>query len=74
MLRALFGVLDKSLGDVAPNFQITFHGTTYDFIDFSIFDDYQKHIHSSILLLVYFRYIMKLFKQLPSIIGGFGSL
>lgn len=56
---------------VPPKFEFTYQGATVSIVEFDSFSAFMPIIHSIILAVAWLSYIMRLYKRLPSIIGGF---
>ena len=54
-----------------PNFSITYYGSTVKIIDFSLFEDYIPVVQVIIIAIAWGSFIFRLYKRIPSIIGGF---
>lgn len=55
-----------------PSFSITVWGTTFELVDFSLFDPYLKLFQSIILVFAYFFFIRRYFSKIAALIGGYG--
>ena len=63
----------NNYGNSVPNFEITYYNTSVSIIDFSIFLQYRDWIHGIILAIAWTIFILKTYKKLPNIIGGYGE-
>jgi hypothetical protein len=64
-------LFDMDYSGSPPDVEITFYGVTFNFIDFSIYNQYRLWIHAIIAGFVWFHFIRRLFKtRIPQIIGG----
>lgn len=71
LFSSLLGFNDY--GQTIPSFNMTWNGITFAFIDFSMFLDYRLWLHGIILAIAWFIFIIKTYKKLPGIIGGFNQ-
>lgn len=62
-----------NLGDNAaePNFTIKAYGVSAKIIDFSLIEDYIPIVHTIIIAIAWGSFIIKFYKRIPSIIGGY---
>lgn len=62
-----------NLGDdvVEPNFTIKAYGVSAKIIDFSLIEDYIPIVHTIIIAIAWASFIIKFYKRIPSIIGGY---
>lgn len=74
-------IIDQLLNPVqnrsnSPNtFTISAYGVeNMEIIDFTFFDEHKELIHNIILGVAWALYVFRLYKRLPSIIGGFGGV
>lgn len=63
--------LDLGNNATAPQFTFTYHGTTVSIVNFADFDSFMPLVRAIILAVAWFTFIFRLYKRLPSIIGGF---
>lgn len=63
----------SNYGNNVPSFTITWQGVTVAIIDFSLFLDYRTWIHGIILAIAWSVFILKTYRKLPTIIGGFSQ-
>lgn len=54
-----------------PNFSITYYGASAKIVDFSLVEKYIPIIHSIIIAIAWGTFIFRIYKRIPSIIGGF---
>lgn len=71
LISSLLGNFDY--GDSIPEFKITYLGASASIIDFSLFVEYRGWIHGIILAIAWYSFLIRLFKKLPGIIGGFNN-
>lgn len=62
-----------NLGDkvVEPNFTIKAYGVSAKIIDFALIEDYIPIVHTIIIAIAWASFIIKFYKRIPSIIGGY---
>lgn len=66
------------LGDSLPNFSVTLKsdffgslkGKSFQFIDFSMYEQYRTFIHSIIVVITDFFFFMYLLREIPCVVGG----
>ena len=63
----------NNYGNSIPSFDVTYYNTTVSIIDFSLFVQYRDWIHGIILAIAWTIFILKTYKKLPNIIGGYGE-
>lgn len=65
-------IVDTST-DTPPEFNITYMGATANIMDFTAYAQYKTFVQMLIVGIAWFMFLRRLFKRLPSIIGGFGG-
>jgi len=66
--------IDYSDTTQQPNITFSYKGQTYKILDLEPFIPYREQIRSYIVPLMYLTFLYKLYRKLPSIIGGFQAL
>ena len=54
-----------------PDFNFTYYGATVSIINFDLLEDYIPVVHTIIISVSWSAFIFRLYKRIPSIIGGF---
>lgn len=63
----------NNYGNSVPTFTLTWFNTTVGIIDFSLFLQYRDWIHGIILAIAWTVFILKTYRKLPNIIGGYSE-
>lgn len=71
LMSSLLGF--NNYGNSIPTFDVTYYNTTVPIIDFSIFVQYRDWVHGIILAIAWTIFILKTYKKLPNIIGGYSE-
>ncbi len=56
---------------IPPSFNITYKGVTVKIVDFSVIEPFRNTFHAIISAVLWVSYILRTFRRLPGIIGGF---
>lgn len=71
LVNSLFAIPKTRAVSTPPKWEITYMGTTVNIIDFTAFEQYRGVVHGIIIAVMYIPFLLRLYRRLPGIIGGF---
>lgn len=72
-LKDFFNGLMFKAGSGIPEFTFTYMGVTVNIFNVQWFLQFLPFIHGLIISIAYYKYLRRLYRRLPSVIGGIGS-
>lgn len=64
-------LINAEFGDEPPSNKLTIYGSTVEFMNWDLYEEYKELIDGIIIAVSYYFYIQKLIKRIPGVIGGF---